>query len=242
MAFTLNGSGTAGGTGTSASITHGLTIASGDLVCFFLNSNSSSAASVDADAGATWTTALAEQQGTSSAYNVTAWKVANASEPSSYSFTCANAQWRVILLVFSASSSAVIDSAANSVMTASGGYIYMRGEAITGRTISNNAVSVLFYGKDTRKTTGSEDYTTSSDANYTIGPNSQLDQTSASAYRIYGASDGETYSGRVDLDVADLNDGQGDQVYSVHLSFLESGGGGSVAPLAGNHLRKMMGQ
>ena len=98
MAATEVGSNSDGGTGTAISVTHGLTIFSGDVVIALINSNNSAdvvdnngANSFDEDLSIAYASAT---------FGV--WsRVAGASEPNDYEFTIASSQrWSTIIRVF----------------------------------------------------------------------------------------------------------------------------------------------
>jgi hypothetical protein len=214
MAFASTGDNTAGGSGTSASITHSLTINDGDLVVFMVHSNhNSTVPSVDAG-GATWTTALAEKPTSETCHHALAWKVAGGSEPSSYSWSVGNADWRVIIKVFSAAAAAVVDTAINSHRQASANDHFNCG-APDGEAASEDAVSIVTGGKDNR---GSGSATTV-DNGFTGGVGSHSNQSFSAAHKIW------TGGGSADIGVTTISGSTlSDNCFSMHISFIESGG------------------
>lgn len=218
-AFAYTGGATNGGNSSTASVTHGQTINSGDLVVAYVHSNSTTAVSPED----TWDAEEVDAQPAGdTARHALYWKIASGSEPSSYSWTVGNAQWRVIVKVFTSDTDAEVDAAATT-----GSYLDLGGdldiEAIDGEVISDGAVSLVFGGKDNRNATG-EAYTTA-DNSYTGVLGDSGDQVTGGAHRIYVT--GTTFSGNVVLDVADGNDNLVDDVHSVHISFVESAAGGA---------------
>ena len=227
MAFTYTGGNTAGGTGTSASITHGLTINAGDLVSMYVDANSTTAMSADA-AGSAWTEAVDEIPSGETARQGLWWKIAGASEPSSYSVTIGSGGWRIIVKVFSSDNPAEVDAAATTHRQGSKSTSLVCG-AVNGAVISDNALSLVFGGKDNRAS--SNTYTTA-DNSYTGVVADHNNQDAGSCHRIYGA--GTTFSGDVTISATAVND----NTYSAHISFVEgAGGGGAVIPVIVNHLK-----
>lgn len=217
MAFSYTGGATARGTSTTASITHGLTINSGDLVVAYINRND--AISIDNDGGgAAWTQAINETPSSETAQHSLFWKVAGASEPSSYSWTLnGNDLYQVILKVFTSSTDAVVDAAATSARGASKSD-NMVNEAIDGAVISDDAVSLVFCGKDNRGTGGTW---ATVDNSYTGVLGETDSQDTCGAHRIY--TTGTTFSGSVTF--TDPGPSASDNTYGVHISFVESATG-----------------
>ncbi len=221
MAFGYTGDAEAGGSGTSASVTHGLTINAGDLVCFYVNSNhNSSAPSVDADAGASWTEEWSEAISGQTAHHAFAWKIANGSEPSSYAWSTGNAAWRVLIKVFTSATDAEVDvAAATDNENASGAQLFLECEAQSGAAISNGAVSIIVGGKDVR--TSARDYDTA-DNSYVSVIGDREDQCCAMAHRIWTTGTGPAV---VKIDNTEGDDEVDDTTYSGHISFVESSAG-----------------
>lgn len=215
------------GTGDSITITHGLTINSGDLVVIYCNKNSTTGdITIDAG-GAAWTEEFEESVDPSeSARHGLFWKEAGASEPSSYTVDLGELEEaRTIFMCFSGSSGWTVDSAYNNVLrTGSNNDIHC--EASRSRTVSDDAVSLIFGGKDGRVGTA-EAYTTCTDS-YSNVVGNVTDQMTAGASRIF--TTGKTYGAAEDLiiETADQADGRSDVTYSTHISFLEGSGGGNL--------------
>lgn len=225
MAFSYVGGNFARGTNTSASITHGLTISEGDLVVAYINRNGS--IPINNDAGGTaWTEAGQATPTGETARHALFWKIAGAAEPATYSWSLnGNDLYQVILKVFSSTTDAVVDSAANlEGAHGSGGFMVI--EASSGAVISDNAVSVVFGGKDNRAGTG---LWVSADQSYTGVLGSCQDQDTAGAHRIF--TTGTTLPSAVILD----DDGatRADNAYSAHISFVESTGGPTEINISG---------
>jgi hypothetical protein len=219
--YKAGSSGTAAGSGTSAAIS-GLTAPSaGDLVVFYLNSNSDTATAEsgpDSDSGAAWTTELVEQPTGETGRHGLAWKIANGFEPTSYSWTTGSAEWRVIVKTFSSDIPAVVDAACNSADYDTGN-LELQCAAYNGQVISDNAVAVAFAGKDNRG--GQVTYSTANNSYTGVLGSSAAgtnDQVTGGSHRIY--TTGETGSGNVTLDVGG-NDGVLDTTFSMHMSWVE---------------------
>lgn len=221
MAFSYTGGATNGGTGTSASVTHGLTINSGDLVVAYVNSNSTSTMSMNAG-GSAWTEAIDELPSGESARQGLWWKIAGSSEPSSYTVTTGGSNWRIIVKVFSSTTDAVVDAAAVSAYNSTNSTSLVC-SAPNGEVISDNAVSVVFGGKDNRATVST--YTTA-DNSYVGVVGAHANQDCAGCHRIY--TTGTTFSGNLTISASSVND----KIYSVHMSFVE-GSAGSVGSASG---------
>lgn len=126
MAIAETGSVTATGTGTTLSVTHGLTINAGDVVLALIHWNLSGITVSDNNGGTPFTEAFQEQNGAETSHYAIFSRVAGASEPSSYSFNQngASAAWSVQFRVFSGVDNAtpfdVAPSAATRDFAASG--------------------------------------------------------------------------------------------------------------------------
>ena len=216
MAWGYTGGATNGGTGTSASVTHGLTINSGDLVVAYINCNNTGAISNDAG-GAAWTNPINEVPSGETARHAFFWKVAGGSEPATYTWTLpASTQHRIIVKVFTSAADAIEDTAAVSAKDLS--YVpNLVCEATNGIIVSDNSLSVVFGGKDNRNPASA--YTTANNS-YTGVVGDAADQSAAGAYRIF--TTGQTLPAAVTISGA-VDDN--DSTYSVHMSFVESSGG-----------------
>lgn len=212
MAWGYTGGATNGGSGATADITHGLTINSGDLVVAYINANASGAVSNDGG-GAVWTEAVNETPAGETARQALFWKVAGGSEPASYSWTLSgSAQYRVIVKVFTLSQAPVLDSSASTTTAATSTSVVV--EAIDGATISDDALSIVFGGKDNREGIGNS--FTSADNSYVGVLGDSGDQVTAGAHRIY--TTGEIFSGNVTISgTSSIND----STYSSHIAFVE---------------------
>ncbi len=209
----------AGGS-TNADITHGLTISEGDRVVIYLN--------IDADVtitpDQTWDTSSEDVVTGQSAKQAIFTKLAGASEPSTYGFDLsASTQSGTIIKVFSSATDTEIDAAINWHVQLANSNDLVCGAA-DGEVISDNAVSVIFGGKDGGAT--AEDYTTA-DNSYTGVTGGAGGHITGAAHRIY--TTGTTFSGDITLETADSDDGRLDKVYSGHVSFIETAGGSSSA-------------
>ena len=229
MTFSATGGANSNGSSaTTGSITHGLTINSGDLVVAYVHTNATNSISNDAG-GAAWTEAVNETPSSETARQACFWKVAGASEPSSYSWTLnATTNYQIIVYVFTSAADAEVDSAAATHRQSSNSQNMACGAA-NGAVISDDAVSLIFGGKDSRA--GTDSWATV-DNSYTGVEGVTTNQDTCGAYRIY--TTGTTFSG--DITFTDPGASASDKTYSVHISFVEgSGGGGSVMPIIMQH-------
>ncbi len=200
---------------------HGITINNGDLVVVYINSNSTTALSHSGGEGTAFTKAVDEQPSGETARQALYWKVAGGSEPTSYTFSGGSAAWRIIIKVFDGGSGVEVDAAAVSDIT-SGNYASIACGAYDGQVIADDALAVVFGGKDNRSS--SENYTTANNS-YTGVIGNTATQAAAGAHRLY--TTGETGSGNVTINTADTGDGMLDKIFSIHMSFVESGSSGS---------------
>lgn len=232
MAWGYTGGATNGGTATSASITHGLTINSGDLVVAYINCNNTGAISNDAG-GAAWTNPINEVPSTETSRHAFFWKVAGSSEPATYTWTLpASTQYRVIVKVFTSATDAVQDTAAVTTKDASP-VSNLVCEATNGITVADDSLSVVFGGKDNRNP--ADAYTTANNS-YTGVVGDAADQSAGGAHRIFTTGQSlpaaVTISGAVD---------DNDFTYSVHMSFVESTAGGTTVNLTGQSITSAQG-
>ena len=236
MAFTHQESGfDHASTGTQASVTLSAAPSSGELVVMYMTMNSSGPTITADSGGATWTEALNAVPTGKSAQHALWWKIANASESATMSSSWSgNVQWTCTVRVFSSIDDAVVDAAINTAdFSTSSTDLTLN--AADGEVISDDALSLIFGGKDGRA--GDEAYTTA-DNSYTGVLGNVDHQATGSAYRIY--TTGTTFSGNVVLETADSNDGLNESAFSAHISFTDPGetGGGISVPVAYMHLRQ----
>ena len=95
-------------TGTSASVTHGFTISSGDVIIASVHANNAGNNATDNNGSTPFTLADGANTPTSS-YMTLFSRVCGASEPSSYAFTISNARWSVVLRQYRGVDSSVWD-------------------------------------------------------------------------------------------------------------------------------------
>ena len=226
MAFTFEHSneGT-GNTGVPTVDLTGIVPADGELVVIYIHSNQSTTEITHGGGeGTAFTRALHEvDPGDETATHAMFWKIAGASEPTdSYDFSTASQYWRIIMYVFSATGTIVVDSAAAAAISVTQ-QLYMNMTAQSGKTIATNAVSVVFGGKDTRETVeGNSEAYTDADNSYTGVLGNNFQQVTAGAYRIWVT--GGSGPTNIRIDTADDDDNKNDVTYSMHISFVESGG------------------
>lgn len=220
-AFSYVGGARNSNTSSTASVTHGLTISKGDLVVAYINRNDSIAISNDAG-GSAWTEAMQETPPTGeTCSHALFWKIAGVSEPATYTWSLNGSDsHQVLLKVFSSARDAVVDAAAaTSVTTVNSSLLTI--SAIDGQIISDNAVSLVFGGKDRDSSAGLWGSATDS---YTDEIGNLEGRYTGGAHRIYTA--GQTFSGDVTMQAA--GGSSYDKTYSVHISFVESSAPSSV--------------
>ena len=207
-----------GGSSTASSGTLSSAPSSGDLVVFYVNRNDSINISLPTG-GSTWTELDQQTPPTGeTASHAVFWKIAGASEPTSYSAALnATDTYHTILRVFSSSSDAAVDVWSHSVTTTSVSDIIC--DAIDGDVISDDAVSIVFGGKDRNASGGNFNSATPTDYIGELG--SFEGRFTASAYKIY--TTGTTFSGSVDISSA--GSPTPDKTYSYHVAFVESASG-----------------
>lgn len=219
LTIAYTGGATNGGSGTSASVTHGQAINSGDLVVVYLNYNNATGSITDD--GGEFTEEVKEQPSTKTAQQAFYWKISDGTEPSAFTFTLGTStNWRLITKVFTSATDAAVDTAANPSYY-SGGDSFLRCDAIDGEVINDNTLSIICGGKDTRYGSGNFQAYDTADNSFLSTLGDTGEQAAAMAHRIY-TTDGETFSGYVQLDVTDLNDNISSQTYSIHITFAES--------------------
>ena len=229
VGFAYTGGTTNAGSGTTPSTgTHGITINSGDLVVVYVNSNTTGGV-VPVAGGEAFTEAFDELFTDKSASLALYWKVAGGSEPGAYTFTHTNAEWRVVIKVFTSATDAVVDAVASTAISV-GNTVTLVCDAPSGVTVAANAVSIVVGAKDNRA--NDEAYTVA-DQSYVSTVGNKATQAAAMAHRIWttGGTDAT-----VTLETADGNDFNSETTFSGHISFVESGGGASTTinlPLLG---------
>ena len=188
----------------------------GDLVYIYIHSNGASGFTIDA-AGSTWETAILNAAAASEgAYHAIYWKVAGASEPTSYSGTGASAEYRSITKVTAGGGTGWEIDASLSQSRTTSKFTSMISEAQNGATVSSNSISFITSGKDRRGGTALA-YTTA-DNSYTGVVGNRLYQNTAGAHRVFAP--GQTISVDVTITPVDASD----NIFSTHVSFIESGG------------------
>ena len=191
----------------------------GDLVYIYINYNDNVSITVAIDAaGSAWNTVLNEALADESAWHCLFWKVAGASEPTSYSGTGKNVEYRVITKVTSGGGIGwLIDSPVNVVRT-SGTSTSMVCEAPNGETVANNSISFVTGTKDRREATPANIDT--ADNSYIGATGNVAHQYTVAAHRVFAT--GETIA----FDVTCTPTGDADNTVSTHISFIEGSGGG----------------
>ena len=207
------------GSGTDANVSLSGAPSSGELVVMYVNINGTHTITPDTDGGASWTTAVDEVPSGETARHALFWKIAGGSEPSNMSCTLGSSDlWSIAVTVYSSSTDAEVDSAANTGQTVGSANDIVI-VATRSRTVADDALSVVAGGKDNR---GSDEaYTTVDDSYGNVVGNAQH-QAAALATRVF--TTGKTYGASEDvtIETADGNDGASDKPYSVHISFVES--------------------
>ena len=173
MPITEVGSNSNGDTGTAISVTHGLTIASGDVVIVLINANDG--ASISDNNGANSFTEDFSIAYASANFNV--WsRVAGASEPNDYAFTLSSSQrWSIIVRVFRG----VDNEDIYDVAPAAGNFA--EGESVTPSapsiTIANAGAMGLF--------TAGVDWSSAAFSNPTDGYGTEVEQIADQAMASY---------------------------------------------------------
>ena len=222
--------------GTNANVDLAGAPSSGELVVMYVHAGGPQTITPDADGGAAWTLgANVENPGSETARHGMWWKIAGGSEPTNMSATLGGSDnWGICVTVASSDTNAEVDSATNSAISGSA-LQYLDVFALRSQVVANDAFSVIGAGKDNRSS--SQAYT-QSDNSYTNVKGDQPGQITAMASRVYGAAEGKTWGATEDvrIDVADTADGSPDLTFSMHMSFVESSGGGGgriMSSLAG---------
>ncbi len=221
MTWSYVGGSADSGNSSSASVTHGLTINSGDLVVAYLCLDGTADATAD-DAG--WTEAHSANATDETDRHKLYWREAGGSEPSSYSWDLGSSRrWQAHVRVYRGSGPPTVDLAANGA-DSPGNDDTVRCKAIDSRSVSAGAVSVVFGGKDNRNASA-EAYTAvlGNDLNPLAGWGNVLgdtaNQAAGSCDKIH--SSGETLPSELRIATTDGDDGVIDDAYSIHMSFIE---------------------
>lgn len=148
MAILETGSASANGDSAAPSITHGLTINSGDVVVIFINSNGTPTCADNNGANPFVEAWDAVGAGTSQAQAVYT-RVAGASEPATYSFTLSvGGRWSLICRVFSGVDNTTVWDNAPAVGRIAGGGAGTTLTAPSMTTLANGAMGLIFCGID----------------------------------------------------------------------------------------------
>lgn len=219
MAIGYTGGTPDNGTGTTASVTHGLTINSGNEVFMAVNRNDDTA--IDTPTGFTQ---ILQFTPTGETARVALFKkVAGGSEPATYSTGLnASSAWQAHVRVYTVDQPLNINAAANSD-TGTNGVADLIAGAVDGETISDGALSLLIAGKDN---SGTVNYTGADNSYGNVIGDGNGRQT-ASAHRIY--TTGETFSGNVTF--TDDATPSPDFTYSMHVSFVEGAPARSITDI-----------
>lgn len=213
MAWSFVGNAGNDGNNNSPSVTHGLSINSGDLVVAFVHSNddNSNITAVQGTGGA-WTAerddvGVVDETNTYAIFS----KEANSSEPATFTFGTTNsANWSVLVYVArpGAGESWELDVAGGQVVDSTN-----EPYVIDGITVSDDAIAFAFLGQDNRSSV-SADFDFSVDNSY-VGVLEQAGQQFAiGAYRIFSTG-GAT--GDVTFTAAD--DAGESRAFGEHLAF-----------------------
>jgi hypothetical protein len=221
MSFSFVGSSSTGGNSTAPFDSHGLSINSGDLVISILhtNDNTTTAPTIDAPStGASWSATYTYDVPSETCWLALAWKIANGSEDSNYSWTTsASTNWRVINRVYRPTGNTPeVDAAIQWTRNVSK-WNPFRHEAQSGETVAANGVSIIFCGKDNRASGG---FPTGADDSYTDGDGATNDQALCAYSRI------DTGSGFSPISPIEPTSGPSlnDNPFSGHISFVEGSG------------------
>jgi len=210
MSITYIGGSSSTGSSASADIAHGLTIADGDLITVYINRNDSVAIATLAG----FTEALQETPPTGeTASQAVFWKIAGASEPSTYSFDLtSSSNYRVIIKQFRPTSGALVK------LAGAGGYSAPSVSdavcaASNSRDVETGDLSIVFSGKD-RGYSG-ETYN-AVDGGFTDIVGAGDTMIAVSAHKLHTSN--ETLS---DITFSSVQQGSADSTYSVHIAFAE---------------------
>ena len=216
MTITYTGGANNNGTNAAPSTgVHGITINDGDLVVILISSNSNTAMSDDSGE---FTEAVDETIQTDTGRMAVYWKIADATEATSYTFTAANTQWQVIIKVFSADNPIILDSALFSEGSGANERWFVI-SASAGRTVATGAVSIIGAAIDDRDVEDAA-YSVTADS-YVSGVGTNASEAAAMAHRIWGAGGDDVAT---TLKTVSGDDGMPFAEQSFHISFVESGG------------------
>lgn len=222
MAIAQTGSNTATGDSAAPSITHGLTINSGDIVLIQGNVNASSNTWSDNNGS---TPLTIDRQETGSGTNTLAimTRIAGASEPSSYAFTVsASNAWSLTIRVYSGGHADIWDVAPAAGTLATGS-----GTTATSTDMTTNTDGAMGL---VLETTDSNSTDISSPTNgYGDLINIGTSITQASAQRIWATAQ---TTGTVNLTLSKNQD------WAIHHVALKPAAGGLVIPVAMNAYRQ----
>lgn len=229
-AYKASSSGFNGGDATSTSATVTLTTApaAGDLVVAWINRNTDVGINNDAG-GAAWTQEKNEGVTSETARIALFWKVAGASEPSTYTFTFASGDdyYQMCVMTFSSTTDAQKVLVSGQSRQTSGANMFCG--AANGTTVNSGELSIIGCGMDNRSASGA-DYTVADNGFTPIGEPDN--QATALAYKIH--SSGETLG-----DVTITGTSPSDATYSIHIVFEEGAAGPSLSiPIAMYHRRQ----
>lgn len=210
-----------GASGSTASLTHGLNITSGDIVIALIHSNNNGATITDTSTGGgAWTIAVQDrgESGKTMKYSLY-WKIANGSEPADYSWDVGgNTRWSIGLMVFDTENTPTVDASPTFFLESSA----TNGGECASITVAVDSLAVCFAMDDNLNEPSD---TVDNGYTFNITQGGGIGQTIAGAYKIAtsaGASGITTFSTM----------GQSSESYSVHMSFVDgAGGGGSAVPI-----------
>lgn len=219
MTFTAVGNETQSGNASTLTIGSGVSYSTGDLVVVYINLNGTHTITPDESGWTSFDETVLSETARIGVYH----RIIGASDPSSFGFTFGSSDnHRGLLYAFSSATDAEVDSALNTVRNGTTS-TDMVVSAIDTAVISDDAVSLVFCGKDNRADLTSQDFS-SADNSYTGVDGATGDQEAAGAYRIYET--GTTFSG--DVTITDAGNSADDNPYSAHISFKESVAGSSL--------------
>lgn len=223
----------AGSSATSISVTVGTAPAEGDLVVACINRNTDAAINNDAG-GSAWTEMVNAGAPSETARVAIFYKIAGASEPTTYTFSFASGDdyAQICLQTFSSATSAVLDLQ-SSIVRHSTPAANMVCAASNGATVGSGDLSIIFCGKDNRSGAGANYGPADSSFVNVIGEPGN--QASCMAHKIH--TTGETLG-----DVSVTGTSPSDATYAVHFTFVESTGGGSYTLTANSGSFALTGQ
>ena len=223
------------GTGSStATITHGISLASGDLLSFFVSTNDTGAIS---SPGAGWNE---EWEGEMDDINSgetgrMGWwtKTSDGTETTVSASLAGSTTWACIFHKVEGSGTYVEDLAVNTGFDGSG-FDEVIVEAADGRTVAADGYALVYGAMDNRYSPNNT--YDSVDQSYEAPTGCSDGQQAAGAVRI-DAGSGHTISGDVTISFSS-GFGADDVTMSLHKSFVESGGGGGGGPFPYHAVRQ----